>query len=104
MATIEQSGSAETDQNNVSPNQGESDSVILRCNQTLKLETAIQILNNTDQYKVLNKVPETPKGGDTYLLIPLSQKDEGKKNSLLIFTLKSWYYFRLLKKVITLQI
>ena len=89
MATIEQSGSAETDQNNVSPNQGESDSVILRCNQTLKLETAIQILNNTDQYKVLNKVPETPKGGDTYLLIPLSQKDEGKKNSLLIFTLKS---------------
>ena len=80
MATIEQSMSAtgaETDQNNVSTTQIDSDSVILRCNQTLKLETAIQILNNTDQYKVLNKVPETPKGGDTYLLIPPSQKDEG---------------------------
>ena len=62
---------------NVPINQPDSDSVILRCNQTLKLETAIEILNNTDQHKVINKVPENPKGGDTYLLIP-AQKDDGK--------------------------
>ena len=55
----------------------EEDPVILRCNQTLKLETAIEVLNNTDQYKVINKVPESPKGGDTYLLIP-HPGDEGK--------------------------
>ena len=56
---------------------GDIDPVILRCNQTLKLETAIEILNNTDQYKVINKVPENPKGGDTYLLIP-APNDDGK--------------------------
>ena len=53
------------------------DIVILRCNQTLKLETAIEILNNTDQYKVINKVPDNPKGGETFLLIP-PPGDEGK--------------------------
>lgn len=94
MATIDQSLPAteadEAIQNNVPPAQVESDSVILRCNQTLKLETAIHILNNTDQYKVLNKVPETPKGGDTYLLIPPSQKDEGKKNYVIIIFLNSY--------------
>lgn len=52
------------------------DPVILRCNQTLKLETAIEILGNTDQHKVINKVPENPKGGDTFLLIP-HPGDEG---------------------------
>jgi len=57
-------------------NESIDDIVILRCNQTLKLETAIEILNNTDQYKVINKVPENPKGGDTYLLIPHQPGDE----------------------------
>ena len=55
----------------------EEDNVILRCNQTLKLEVAIDILNNTDQHKVINTVPESPKGGDTFLLIP-HPGDEGK--------------------------
>ena len=54
----------------------DGDPVILRCNQTLKLETAIEILNNTDQHKVIHKVPENPKGGDTFLLIPLNGEGE----------------------------
>ncbi|XP_002168663.2 uncharacterized protein LOC100199922 [Hydra vulgaris] len=58
----------------------DSDPVILRCNQTLKLETAIEILNNTDQYKVIHKVPENPKGGDTFLLIPLNGEDSWKND------------------------
>lgn len=53
------------------------DPVILNCNQTLKLETAVEILNNTDQYKVINSLPENPKGGDTFLIIPLQPGDEG---------------------------
>ncbi|XP_057313524.1 uncharacterized protein LOC130654889 [Hydractinia symbiolongicarpus] len=56
------------------------DPVILRCNQTLKLETAIEILGNTDQHKVINKVPENPKGGDTFLLIPHPGDEEAWKN------------------------
>lgn len=55
------------------------DPVILNCNQTLKLETAVEILNNTDQYKVINSLPENPKGGDTFLIIPLQPGDEGIK-------------------------
>lgn len=61
----------------------EDDPVILRCNQTLKLDTAIEILNNTDQYKVINKVPDNPKGGDTYLLIP-PPGDEGMNKVLFV--------------------
>jgi len=73
IATAETDG----DLNNVHAAAQEVDPVILRCNQTLKLETAIEILHNTDQYKVINKVPDNPKGGDTYLLIP-APKDDGR--------------------------
>ena len=65
-------------------NQGDSD-VILQCNQTLKLEVAVGILNNIHQYKAIERVPENPKGGDTYLLIPQAGDKEawkGKKSAM----------------------
>ncbi|XP_066919406.1 uncharacterized protein [Clytia hemisphaerica] len=46
----------------------------------LEARDSIEILNNTDQYKVINKVPENPKGGDTYLLIPAQKDDDAWKN------------------------
>ena len=77
--SIDQNHISQTDSANVTVEI--DDSVILRCNQTLKLESAIEILNNTDQYKVINKVPENPKGGDTFLLIP-HPGDEGTQIQL----------------------
>ena len=61
------------------PPRDSEENIILHCNQTLKLQIAIAILNNTHHYKekLINSVPENPNGGDTFLLIP-RPGDEGE--------------------------
>ena len=49
-------------------------------NQSLKLEIAIEILNNPDQYKVIESIPDGPEGGDTFLLTPQPGDEESWKN------------------------